>query len=205
MHIRSKKFVILHVILSLETDLLRAFKRSKKFDFFVSYHKLIFYLSAFKRSLRFHSFLCMYLKAYVKQEQGNLLELMDPSLGPNYSKKEALNMLNLALLCANQSPSLRPTMSAVVSMLEGKIQVQAPTVNYSSVAQNDRFKAFGKLALDRQIDSDLYSIDSQPAGSSTDGPWMDSSVSLQSKDDHIHLDTSKSKKLLDHHGDVILE
>ncbi|GMN36900.1 hypothetical protein TIFTF001_042531 [Ficus carica] len=143
--------------------------------------------------------------AYVKQEQGNLLELMDPSLGSNYSKKEAMNMLNLALLCTNQSPSLRPTMSAVVSMLEGKIQVQAPTVNHSSVAQNDRFKAFGKLALDSQKDFDLYSIDSQPAGSSTDGPWMDSSVSLQSKDDHIHLDTSASKKLLDHHGDVILE
>ncbi|KAI3695279.1 hypothetical protein L1987_78274 [Smallanthus sonchifolius] len=38
--------------------------------------------------------------AYVLQEQGNLLELVDPSLG-KYSKEEAMRMLNLALLCTS--------------------------------------------------------------------------------------------------------
>ncbi|KAI3994531.1 hypothetical protein MKX01_014339, partial [Papaver californicum] len=41
-------------------------------------------------------------------EQGNLLDLIDPILKSNYSKKEVLRMLNIALLCTNRSPSLRP-------------------------------------------------------------------------------------------------
>lgn len=132
----------------------------------------------------------------MKQEQGNLLELVDPSLGSNYSKKEAMTMLNLALICTNQSHALRPTMSAVVSMLEGKIPVRAPTVDYSSVDHNARFKAFEKLALDSQTDLSLCSNRSQSASSFTNGPSMDNSVSLRNKDDHIHLDTSPSRKLL---------
>ncbi|XP_058103390.1 uncharacterized protein LOC131246947 [Magnolia sinica] len=74
--------------------------------------------------------------AYVLQEQGSLLDLVDPSLGLDYSEEEALRMLNLALLCTNPSPSLRPAMSAVVSMLEGKIEVPAALVKRSSRSEN---------------------------------------------------------------------
>ncbi|KAJ9562795.1 hypothetical protein OSB04_007955 [Centaurea solstitialis] len=62
--------------------------------------------------------------AYVLEEQGSLLELVDPGLGSKYPKEEALRMLNLALLCTNPSPTLRPPMSSVVKMLDGKIPVQ---------------------------------------------------------------------------------
>ncbi|KAK1414353.1 hypothetical protein QVD17_30097 [Tagetes erecta] len=61
--------------------------------------------------------------AHVSQQQGNLIELIDPGLGSNYSKEEAIRMFNIALLCTNPSPTSRPAMSAVVSMLEGKIPV----------------------------------------------------------------------------------
>lgn len=52
------------------------------------------------------------------QEEGNLLDLVDTRLGSDYSKEEALNILNLALMCTENSPTLRPAMSAVVTMLE---------------------------------------------------------------------------------------
>ncbi|KAJ7963869.1 LRR receptor-like kinase [Quillaja saponaria] len=52
--------------------------------------------------------------AYVLQERGCLLELVDPSLGSEYSSEEAMVMLNVALLCTNASPTLRPIMSQVV-------------------------------------------------------------------------------------------
>ncbi|RZC54366.1 hypothetical protein C5167_013236 [Papaver somniferum] len=64
--------------------------------------------------------------AYVLKEQGNLLDLVDPVLESNYSTEEVLRMLNAALLCTNPSPSLRPLMSAVVGMLEGRIPVPEP-------------------------------------------------------------------------------
>lgn len=63
-------------------------------------------------------------QAYVLQERGDLLELVDPHLASEYSSEEVMVMLNVALLCTNASPTLRPTMSKVVSMLEGWTDIQ---------------------------------------------------------------------------------
>ncbi|KDP21154.1 hypothetical protein JCGZ_21625 [Jatropha curcas] len=53
------------------------------------------------------------------QQSGNLLELVDERLGSEFNKVEAERMVEVAFLCTNATPSLRPTMSEVVSMLEG--------------------------------------------------------------------------------------
>ncbi|KAJ4843181.1 hypothetical protein Tsubulata_016362 [Turnera subulata] len=143
--------------------------------------------------------------AYVLQEQGNLLELVDPSLGSSYSRTEAMKMLNLALLCTNPSPTLRPAMSSVVSMLEGKIPVQAPIIKRGSMSQDARFKAFELISSqDTQThEVSTPSQDSQLQKSiSMDGPWVDSSISLQSKDE---TEDSSSSKLLKDLYDVHLE
>ncbi|KAL6506868.1 hypothetical protein OROHE_022305 [Orobanche hederae] len=133
--------------------------------------------------------------AYVLQEQGNLLDLVDPSLESDYSKSEALRMLNLSLLCANPSPTLRPSMSSVVSMLEGKTKVQAPLVKRGDMNEDARFKAFEILSHDSQTRMSTFSQDSrEQTGVSTDGPWVDSSVSLTSKDES--RDHSSASKLL---------
>ncbi|KAL9403761.1 hypothetical protein Peur_000733 [Populus x canadensis] len=123
--------------------------------------------------------------AYVLHERNNLLELVDPRLGSSYSKEEAMKMLNLALLCTNLSPSLRPAMSSVVRMLEGKIPVQAPIINRGSMDQEARFKAFELLSQDSQTQVSTLSQSSQVQSSSIsrDGPWVDSSYSLQSNDE----------------------
>ncbi|MCD9643975.1 hypothetical protein HAX54_031887 [Datura stramonium] len=126
--------------------------------------------------------------AYVLQEQGNLLELVDPRLGSNYSQKEVMRMINVSLVCTNPSPTLRPSMSSVVSMLEGKLPVQAPIVKRNTSDDEMRFKAFEKLSHDSQVST--YSQDSQVQ--SMNAPWSDSSVSasLPGKDE------SSSSKLL---------
>ncbi|KAH1120734.1 hypothetical protein J1N35_003894 [Gossypium stocksii] len=117
--------------------------------------------------------------AYVQQEQGNLLELVDPCLGSKYSKEEALRMLNLALLCTNPSPTLRPLMSSVVSMIEGKAPVQAPLIKRKDADQDARFKAFEMLSHDSQTNVSTFSHDSQaPRSTVMDGPWTDSSMSI---------------------------
>ncbi|KAF7822595.1 putative LRR receptor-like serine/threonine-protein kinase [Senna tora] len=125
--------------------------------------------------------------AYVLQEQGNLLELVDPSLGPNFSESEAMRMLNLALLCTNPSPTLRPSMSSVVSMLEGKTPIQTPIIKRrdASEGQDARFKAFELLSHDSQtLVSSKFSQESMDQrGKSMDGPWADSSMSLSSGGD----------------------
>ena len=140
------------------------------------------------------------LQAYVLQEQGNLLELVDPSLGSKYPKEEAQRMLNLALLCTNPSPTLRPSMSSVVSMLEGKTPVQVPIIKRSSMnsmSSETRFKAFEKLSQDSQT----YVADSSHASQvqrsmSIDGPWIDSSVSFPDKDKSQEHSSSSHQQLL---------
>ncbi|KAJ6801689.1 putative LRR receptor-like serine/threonine-protein kinase isoform X2 [Iris pallida] len=105
--------------------------------------------------------------AYVLQEQGSIIELVDERLGKNYSDKEAMQMLNLALACTNPSPSLRPTMSSVVSMLEGQTPMQIPSVKPAHAeGEKLRFKAFENLYNDGAAQS-----------TSTNGPWMGSSGS----------------------------
>ncbi|KAJ6753910.1 PROMASTIGOTE SURFACE ANTIGEN PROTEIN PSA [Salix purpurea] len=132
--------------------------------------------------------------AYVLQEQGNLLELVDPGLGSHYSKVEAMRMLNLALLCTNPSPTLRPSMSSAVRMLEGQIPVQAPIVKRSGMNPDARFKAFELLSQDSQTHVSNGSQSSQTQKTiSMDGPWIDSEISIESKDE---ITNSSSSKLL---------
>ncbi|KAK1275625.1 putative LRR receptor-like serine/threonine-protein kinase [Acorus gramineus] len=117
--------------------------------------------------------------AYVLQERGTLLELVDPNLGENYSKEEAVEMLNVALICTNAHPTLRPTMSKVVSLLEGEASIQSLMTNISSVGGSSSAglrKNFWQLNA------------SQSQSTSMEGPYTDSSVSITAEigvNDHL--------------------
>jgi len=142
-------------------------------------------------------------KAYVLQEQGSLLELVDPSLGSNYTETEVMNMLNIALLCTNPSPTLRPSMSSVASMLEGKSRIQAPLIKRQSVNENLTFKSFEKLLQDSQPEISTFSEDSQAARSmSMDAPWSTSSSSFPSKDGPGDHSSSSKLRLPPNDGNV---
>ncbi|KAL7605895.1 probable LRR receptor-like serine/threonine-protein kinase At1g07650 isoform X1 [Lactuca sativa] len=79
--------------------------------------------------------------AYVLQERGSLLELVDPDLGSEYSSEEAMTLLNVALLCTNASPTLRPTMSQAMNMLEGRTSVQDLLSDPGFSTINPKFRA----------------------------------------------------------------
>ncbi|GLT54266.1 hypothetical protein SLA2020_274780 [Shorea laevis] len=74
---------------------------------------------------------CLLDWALVLQKKGNLMELVDPKLVSELIKEEAIRMIKVALLCTDPSPALRPTMSAVVSMLEGQTTVDEVTMDPS--------------------------------------------------------------------------
>ncbi|KAF8391180.1 hypothetical protein HHK36_023481 [Tetracentron sinense] len=89
--------------------------------------------------------------AYVLQQKGNLIALVDSTLGYNYLMKEALTILELAMLCTNPSPTLRPVMSEVVRILEGKTQMKAPLL-HAPYSTDDfvRAKAMADIPLSTQ-------------------------------------------------------
>ncbi|CAL5072306.1 unnamed protein product [Urochloa decumbens] len=51
--------------------------------------------------------------------EGTIAEMIDDCLGRNYSEKEVLKCVHIGLLCLQQNPMDRPTMSDVMVMLNG--------------------------------------------------------------------------------------
>lgn len=64
------------------------------------------------------------------------MELVDPKLDSEYNTQEVMVVINLALACTTISPTDRPTMSSVVSMLEGRI-VPQDFVLEQSISMNE--------------------------------------------------------------------
>lgn len=96
--------------------------------------------------------------AYVLHEQGNLIELVDPKLETDYSWTEAAAILELAMMCTNPSPTLRPTMSEVVKVIEGKTKIKI-TSSTSTVHRSTDEIALTKAmaALSESSQSESYS------------------------------------------------
>ena len=109
-------------------------------------------------------------QALVLQQNGNLMELVDRKLGSEFNKEDALRMIKVALLCANPSPALRPTMSAVVSMLEGQTLVHEVKINPSIYGDELRFTAFTEDSDTTSVQSTqslLYSSDAKRTASTS--------------------------------------
>ncbi|CAN6219107.1 unnamed protein product [Urochloa humidicola] len=58
--------------------------------------------------------------------EGRIAEMIDDSLGRNYSEAEVLKCVNIGLLCLQQNPVDRPTMSDVMVMLNGDATSSLP-------------------------------------------------------------------------------
>ena len=88
------------------------------------------------------------------------MELVDQKLGFEFNKKEAIKMIKVALLCTNPSPALRPTMSAVVSMLEGRTAVPESVLDPSFLGDPSRFNALTAYIdhISHQSSSDTQSF-----------------------------------------------
>lgn len=117
------------------------------------------------------------VQAFILKERGELLELVDPRLGANFNKDEAMTMIHVALLCTHVSPAVRPSMSAVVSMLQGKVNVPASIPEDAGLYDETKFEALRKHFRGTKGEEEVsekgkkqvhtMSVDAQLTGSST--------------------------------------
>ncbi|KAL6283390.1 hypothetical protein ACE6H2_014319 [Prunus campanulata] len=116
--------------------------------------------------------LCCYF-AHLLKEQGNLMDLVDPRLGSDFNKEEMMRTINVALLCCNATSTIRPTMSSVVSMLEGRAAVQI-LVSDPNASNNEMD------AMRKHFESTLgmNTSESQIQTASSQGPLTGSSTSV---------------------------
>ncbi|KAJ7968790.1 putative Kinase [Quillaja saponaria] len=89
--------------------------------------------------------LCLLDWACHLQQTRNFMELIDERLTSEVNNAEAERMVKVACLCTNASPSLRPTMSEVVNMLEGRISIPDVIPEPGSYTEDLRFKAMRDL------------------------------------------------------------
>ncbi|KAH7662209.1 Non-specific serine/threonine protein kinase protein [Dioscorea alata] len=60
--------------------------------------------------------------------RGTISEILDPSLGDHWPRSEALRCIQIGLLCVQEDPANRPSMSMVVLMLNSySVSLQAPS------------------------------------------------------------------------------
>ncbi|GMI79500.1 LysM RLK1-interacting kinase 1 [Hibiscus trionum] len=91
--------------------------------------------------------------AHVLKENGNLLDLVDTRIGSDCNIDEVMAMINIGLLCTNPTASARPTMSSVVSMLEGKASVEEFFID-TSVFSSRQMEAENVKKLYEKLEED---------------------------------------------------
>ncbi|CAN6690852.1 unnamed protein product [Malus baccata var. baccata] len=111
-------------------------------------------------------------KARLLKKHGKLMDLVDPRLESDFNKEEMIVAINVALLCCNVTSTARPTMSSVVSMLEGRAVVQelvsdpkAESIEIDAMRKHFQ-SSFGRGTGEKQIET-----------GSTEGPRTASSAS----------------------------
>ncbi|RHN74871.1 putative protein kinase RLK-Pelle-DLSV family [Medicago truncatula] len=126
--------------------------------------------------------------AQLLKEKGDLMELVDRRLGLDFNKKEAMVMMNVALLCTNVTSNFRTSMSSVVSMLEGRNVVPEFVPDSSEVMDEKKMKVMRQYYY--QIDANNTSNSQTESQSLTiDGPWTATSSSAVDLYP-VHLDSS---------------
>ncbi|KAB5560738.1 hypothetical protein DKX38_005695 [Salix brachista] len=114
---------------------------------------------------------CLLDWAFVLQKRGSLMEMVDPKLRPDeFNKVEAEKVMKVALLCANASPTLRPTMAEVVIMLEGQTSIQEVISDRTIYGGDFQVHNVNDL-LKQALDQSLTSCISQDHISSSDKTW----------------------------------
>ncbi|KAM1117428.1 hypothetical protein ACFX19_007930 [Malus domestica] len=100
------------------------------------------------------------------------MDLVDPRLESDFNKEKMIVAINVALLCCNVTSTARPTMSSVVSMLEGRAVVQelvsdpkAESIEIDAMRKHFQ-SSFGRGTGEKQIET-----------GSTEGPCIASSAS----------------------------
>ncbi|CAI9784288.1 unnamed protein product [Fraxinus pennsylvanica] len=97
--------------------------------------------------------------------EGKLMELVDPRLESNFNEEEVITTINLALCCTNAVAAERPSMSAVVSILEGRAHV-------------GEFVSDSSVSIYKMKPTEITSQDHVTNSSiSLDMPWTSSSKS----------------------------
>ncbi|XP_056855890.1 probable LRR receptor-like serine/threonine-protein kinase At1g29720 isoform X2 [Raphanus sativus] len=107
--------------------------------------------------------------ALTLQQSGDIMDIVDPVLEGDFNSKEVVRMIKVSLVCTHSSPSLRPTMSEAVQMLEGEIEVTQVMSDHGLYGHN--------WSISKMRDADTHGSSSTSGVTDQTASTMKSSVS----------------------------
>lgn len=93
-----------------------------------SYGMMLFEIISQKRNVGFGGFFPVLVAEKLIEEQGDVQALLDADVARDVNLEELQRACMIACWCVQEDESTRPTMGAVVQMLEGLVQVNMPPV-----------------------------------------------------------------------------
>ncbi|KAF8100324.1 hypothetical protein N665_0227s0056 [Sinapis alba] len=122
---------------------------------------------------------------HVLREQNKLMELVDSRLGTDYNREEAMMMIQIGILCTSQVASERPSMSTVVSMLEGHSTVDVENLLEASFSRGNEKDEESVKAMKKHYamigGEEMTNVTDQTT--TIDGPFTSSSASTDDAND----------------------
>ncbi|KAJ7568773.1 hypothetical protein O6H91_01G047500 [Diphasiastrum complanatum] len=71
------------------------------------------------------------------QASDSVMDLIEAQMRDSVSEEQVLGVIQVALWCIQENPSIRPTMESVVQMLEGHITISDPPLNFRFAVQTE--------------------------------------------------------------------
>ncbi|KAK4781853.1 hypothetical protein SAY86_015955 [Trapa natans] len=99
------------------------------------------------------------VKVWKLLEEGELVTIVDSSLGGDFDAEEATNFLRIGLLCTQDIPMLRPSMSTVVKMLKSEVDVSGEKISVPGILSEYKVK-INLSKMDTGEFSDMLSAES---------------------------------------------
>lgn len=122
--------------------------------------------------MRFLDFLfyLLFLQTWDLYERNELVGLVDISLNGEFDAEQACRFLKIGLLCTQDSPKLRPSMSSVVKMLTGEM-----VVDDSNITKPALISDFMDLKVKRKQESNVdmrttYTYNTSPQDTTMSSP-----------------------------------
>ncbi|XP_056842103.1 probable leucine-rich repeat receptor-like serine/threonine-protein kinase At3g14840 isoform X1 [Raphanus sativus] len=123
---------------------------------------------------------------HVLREQNKLMEVVDARLGTDYNREEAMTMIQIGILCTSQVPTDRPSMSTVVSLLEGHSTVDVEKLLEASFNRGNEKDEESMRAMKKHYamigGEDMTDV-TEHTTLITDGPFTSSSTSTTNAGD----------------------
>ncbi|KAL9146169.1 hypothetical protein ABFS82_13G092300 [Erythranthe guttata] len=134
------------------------------------------------------NFVCLLDWANHLQESKKIDELIDERLGSSMKREEVERVVKIAVLCTNATPSVRPTMTEVVQMLEGKMDIPDSIPEGSTYTNDVRFRAMKDFHQDRQKQSSTWTPSQDSTAVRTDPAFSSSTSGFNeiSRDNVLH-------------------